>query len=85
MGPSEASSVREGANKTFSHANLTGVCETGRLEQDMVESTLALHELLDRGDTRVLYATAEAPVCELQELLGLLRRVIRGGDVDRLC
>ena len=50
----------------------------------MVESAFALHELLDRGDARVLYAAAEAPVCELQELLGLLRRFIRRGDVDRL-
>ena len=41
----------------------TGVCEAGCLEQDVIERTLALHELLDRGDARVLDAAAEASIC----------------------
>ncbi len=69
---------------TIPHAWRTGVCEAGCFEQDVVEGALALHELLDRGNAHILYAAAKAPVCELQELLGLLRGVIGGGDVDRL-
>ena len=43
----------------------TGVCEAGCLEEDVVESAFALHELLDGGDTRVFDATAKASVREL--------------------
>jgi hypothetical protein len=31
--------------------------QAGRLEQDVVECALALHQLLDGCDARVLYAT----------------------------
>ena len=62
----------------------TGVCQAGCLEEDVVESAFALHELLDRGDARILDAAAQTPVCELQELFGLLPWVIGRGDVDRL-
>ena len=50
----------------------------------MIESAFAFHELLDGGDTRVFDATAEAAIRELQNFFGLLRRVIRGRDVDCL-
>lgn len=50
----------------------------------MIERALLLHQLLDSGYARVFYATAQTPVRQLEDLLGLSFWVIGGGDVDSL-
>ena len=84
MGPGFTVLARDAHRFHWSCTWRTGVCKTGCLEEDVVESAFALHELLDRGDARILDAAAQTPVCELQELFGLLPWVIGRGDVDRL-
>ena len=63
---------------------LTWVGEARRLEQNVVEGTLLLHEPFDGRDANILDTAAQASVRKLKELFRLLRRVVRGGYVDCL-
>ena len=51
------------------HVTPTWICKTCRLEQNVVEGALALHELLDCRQTRILDAAAQTAIRELKELL----------------
>ena len=60
----------------------TWVGKPGSFQQNIIKSTLPLHEVLDSGNPTVLDTAAQAPVCEFEELFRLLRVQ---GNVDRLC
>lgn len=64
---------------------ITRIRKTCCLEQDVVESALLFHELLDSCCAAILHRAAQASVCELQKLLGSLTRVVLGSrNIDRL-
>ena len=64
----------------------TWICEAGRLKQNVVESTLPLHQLLDGGNSEVLDAATQTAVREFEHLFRHRRsRVIWSGDIDSLC